>query len=75
MLNEKIYQFMQCSYWENKRPKDKIEKSIENSLCYVVYVKNKQIGFARVITDGTFMYWLCDVYIDKNTEGRGLGRN
>lgn len=65
---------MQRRYWGNKRPKDKIKKSIENSLCYGAYDGDKQIGFARVITDWTTMYWLCDVFIDEAYRGRGIGK-
>lgn len=75
LLNiDKIYEFLQRSYWANKRTKDKIKKTIENSLCYGVYYDNKQVGFARVITDWTTMYWLCDVFIDEKYRGQGIGK-
>jgi GNAT superfamily N-acetyltransferase len=69
-----IYDFMQRSYWANRRPKDKIKKSIENSLCYGVYFSGKQVGFARVVTDWATMYYLCDVFIDEEYRGQGIGK-
>jgi GNAT superfamily N-acetyltransferase len=33
----------------------------------------EQIGFARLITDYTRFGWLCDVIIDENWRGHGLG--
>ncbi|WP_249316617.1 GNAT family N-acetyltransferase [Bacillus sp. FJAT-50079] len=71
---DKIYDFMQQSYWANKRSKEKIKKSIEHSLCYGVYDGEKQIGFARIITDWTTMYWLCDVFIDEDYRSLGIGK-
>ncbi|MBS4207718.1 GNAT family N-acetyltransferase [Bacillus sp. FJAT-50079] len=65
---------MQQSYWANKRSKEKIKKSIEHSLCYGVYDGEKQIGFARIITDWTTMYWLCDVFIDEDYRSLGIGK-
>ncbi|KRG14668.1 GCN5 family acetyltransferase [Virgibacillus soli] len=69
-----IYSWLQHSYWASKRSKNKIKKSIENSVCYGVYDGGKQIGFARVITDWTVMYWLCDVIIDEKYRGQGIGK-
>ncbi|SES18042.1 Acetyltransferase (GNAT) domain-containing protein [Gracilibacillus ureilyticus] len=69
-----IYEFLQKSYWANKRPKEKIRKSIENSLCYGVYHGEKQVGFARVITDYATMYYLADVFIDEEYRGNGIGK-
>jgi len=75
LLNlETIKQFLARSYWANRRTNERIEKSIQNSLCYGVYQDGKQIGFARVVTDHATMYWLCDVYIDENYRGQGLGK-
>ena len=75
LLNiDTIYDFMERSYWANRRPKDKIKKSIENSLCYGVYDGGKQVGFARIVTDWATMYYLCDVFIDDEYRGQGIGK-
>ncbi|WP_100408066.1 GNAT family N-acetyltransferase [Bacillus solitudinis] len=74
LQEETIYQFLKRSYWANKRSKEKIKKSIENSLCYGVYDGERQIGFARVITDWATMFWLCDVFIDEDYRGKGIGK-
>ncbi|WP_235356967.1 GNAT family N-acetyltransferase [Bacillus alveayuensis] len=34
---------------------------------------NKQIGFARVITDRAIFAYLCDVFIDEDYRGKKLG--
>lgn len=71
---DRISEFLADSYWARDRSRKEIELSIENSICYGVYDKDKQVGFARVVTDGATMYWLCDVYIDREYRRRGLGK-
>jgi len=75
LLNhETIYKFLASSYWAKNRSVGRIDKSIETSLCYGVYHGKKQIGFARVITDWATTYWLCDVVIDDEYRGKGIGK-
>lgn len=70
-----IQGFLQRSYWGQHRAKASIiQTSIDNSLCYGVYDGEKQIGFARVITDFATTYYLCDVFIDEDYRGRGVGK-
>lgn len=62
------------SYWAKNIPMDIVKTSIEGSLCFGVYENNKQIGFARVITDYATFGYLADVFIDKDYRGRGLSK-
>ena len=62
------------SYWASSRPRDVIIKSLENSLCFSLFHKDKQIGFVRVITDCATFAYLCDVIIDENYRNNGLGK-
>ena len=62
------------SYWALNIPKSTVEKAIENSICFGVYKKNKQIGFARMITDKATFAYLADVFIIKEQQGKGLGK-
>lgn len=63
------------SYWAKDRGKEAIEKSIANSLCFGVFDENnKQVGFARVITDYAVFAWLLDVFIIQEHQGKGLGK-
>jgi GNAT superfamily N-acetyltransferase len=39
-----------------------------------MYDQEKQIGFARVVTDYATHAWLCDVFIHEDYRGRGLGK-
>jgi GNAT superfamily N-acetyltransferase len=66
--------FLVRSYWASQRSEESTERSIQNSICYGVYHERRQIGYARVITDLATMYYLCDVYIDEEYRGKGLGK-
>ncbi|MBP8034677.1 MAG: GNAT family N-acetyltransferase [Bacteroidia bacterium] len=62
------------SYWAKNIPMDIVKTSIEGSLCFGVYENNKQVGFARVITDYATFGYLADVFIDENYRGKGLSK-
>ncbi|WIV20245.1 GNAT family N-acetyltransferase [Paenibacillus polygoni] len=69
-----VLDFLADSYWANRRPPDRIIKSIENSHCFGVYNKENQIGFARVVTDRATIYYLCDVFVLEEYQGQGIGK-
>ena len=75
MKFEDIVRLLRMTYWADKRPIEKIEKSLRNSSCYGLYLddKDKLVGFARVITDYATTYYLSDVIIDKEYQHKGLG--
>lgn len=70
-----IHEFLSTrAYWSRNIPKEKVVTSIENSLCFGVYEDQKQIGFARVITDYSTIAYLGDVYIAEAYRGRALSK-
>lgn len=70
-----IHHFLSVeSYWAKNIPIDIVEKSIEGSLCFGLYLSGKQIGFARVITDGATFGYLADVFVDVAHRGKGLSK-
>jgi len=68
------YENITNSYWAMGIPKETFEKSLINSLCFGVYKKNKQIGFARVISDYSTFAYLGDVFIVNNERGHGYSK-
>ena len=62
------------SYWAKNIPREIVQKSIDGSLCFGIYYQDKQIGFARVITDYATFGYLADVFIDKHYRGKGLSK-
>ena len=62
------------SYWAGGIPIEVVRSSIEGSLCFGIYDGEKQIGFARVISDMATFGWLADVFVDEGYRGRGLSK-
>lgn len=62
------------SYWVPGIHRELVELSVANSLCFGVYEDGRQLGFARVITDGAGFAYLCDVFVVDAARGRGLGK-
>jgi len=69
-----VHDFLMTSYWSEGIPKQIVKKSIKNSFCFGIYKRQKQIGFARVITDFATFAYLADVFIDKNEQSKGYGK-
>jgi ribosomal protein S18 acetylase RimI-like enzyme len=75
LLNlEVIHGFIAQSYWAKAIPKPLVERMIQNSLCWGVYHRAAQVGFARVITDKATFAYLADVFILPEHRGRGLSK-
>jgi GNAT superfamily N-acetyltransferase len=69
-----IHSYLLRSYWAENVPYDVVSKAIENSLCFGVFYKQSQIGFARLITDSATFAYLADVYILEEHRGKGLSK-
>lgn len=68
-----ITKYLQNTYWANKRSAESVKISIDNSMCFGVYLGELQIGFARVVTDKAVFAYLMDVFILDEFSGRGYG--
>ena len=74
MATGEIVRLLRLTYWADKRPVERIERSTRHSACYGVRLADgKLVGFARVISDYATTYYLCDVIIDPAYQHRGLG--
>jgi len=62
------------SYWAQGRPRELMQRSFDNSICFGAYLEDRQVGFARVVTDRTTFAWLADVFILDEYRGRGYGK-
>jgi GNAT superfamily N-acetyltransferase len=69
-----IHNFLTESYWSKGCSMDNVLRRIENSMCFGVYNSDKQVGFARVITDKTTFAYIADVFILENYRGQGLSK-
>jgi GNAT superfamily N-acetyltransferase len=65
--------FLGTTYWAQGRTESVIRRSIEGSIAFGVYDGERQVGFARAVTDRATFAWVCDVFIQDSHQGRGLG--
>lgn len=65
------------AYWSLGRARDVVERSLAGSLVAGVYdgtvPQGRQVALARVVTDDATFAWICDVYVDPDYRGRGVG--
>ena len=69
-----IHSFLSRSYWAEGITKEIIMRSVEGALCFGVFENEKQIGFARMITDKATFAYLADVFIIEEYRGLGLSK-
>ncbi|MCW5599321.1 MAG: GNAT family N-acetyltransferase [Nitrosomonas sp.] len=62
------------SYWAEHIPRATVEKAMAHSLCFGLYHADKQIGFARAVSDHATFAYLADVFVLSDYRGRGLGK-
>ena len=69
-----VHAYLSQSYWAGGISLELVAKSIAGSIPFGLFELDRQIGFARVITDRVTFAYLCDVYVLEEFRGRGLGR-
>ncbi|RYZ95479.1 MAG: N-acetyltransferase [Moraxellaceae bacterium] len=69
-----ITAFLEGSYWARGIPSATVEKSLKGSLCFALLDGERQIGFARVISDYATVAYLGDVFVLPEYRGRGLSK-
>ncbi|HEX5078282.1 MAG TPA: GNAT family N-acetyltransferase [Geminicoccaceae bacterium] len=68
--------FIVDSYWGNGLPRATLEQSVRAALVYNLMDegRDRQVGFARVVTDHARIAWLSDVFVLEPYRRRGLGK-
>jgi GNAT superfamily N-acetyltransferase len=62
------------AYWALDRSRENVATSIRNSITLGCFSpEGIQVGLTRWITDGATFAWICDVFVDPEFRGRGLG--
>lgn len=69
-----IHAFLSQTYWSPGITLAVIEKAIENSLAFGIFLGQEQVGFGRVITDKATFAYLADVYVLEAHRGKGLSK-
>jgi GNAT superfamily N-acetyltransferase len=69
-----VHGFLTRSYWAEGIPRETVERSVRNALSFGLYDWERQVGFARVITDAATYAYLADVFVIESHRGRGLSK-
>lgn len=69
---QSIFEFLSEAYWSKGLAFERMERSLRNSMCVGLYHRDRQIGFARVVTDYARFAYLADVFVIDAYRGQGL---
>ena len=69
-----IHGFLTQSHWASGIPMAMVERAVAGSLPFGLYRDGRQVGFARVVTDGATFAYLADVFVLPEERRKGLGR-
>ncbi|MGH7369084.1 MAG: GNAT family N-acetyltransferase [Candidatus Rokuibacteriota bacterium] len=71
---ETVHGFLAGSYWAEGVPREVVERSMRHSICFGAFDGDRQVGFARVISDRATFAYVADVFVLPSHRGRGVGR-
>jgi GNAT superfamily N-acetyltransferase len=69
-----IHAYLSHSYWSPGIPLRLVQRAIDHSLCFGLFHRGEQVGFARVISDRASFAYLADVYVLEAHRGQGLSK-
>ena len=69
-----IHGFLSGSYWAKGIPREVVERSIRHSICFGAFEGDRQVGFARVVSDRATFAYVADVFVLDRHRGRGIGK-
>lgn len=69
-----LVELMRTAWWMADRTSDDVVQLLEHSDLVVALTQNERlVGFARVLTDYTYVALILDVIVDDSHRGAGLG--
>ena len=69
-----VHEFLTNAYWSPGVSAETVRRSVEHSIPFGVFERNRQVGFARVISDQATFAYLADVFVVPESRGQGLAR-
>jgi GNAT superfamily N-acetyltransferase len=71
-----VHAYLTRSYWALGIPREVVARSVSHSLNFSLWhgPTERQVGFARVVTDFATFGYLGDVYVLEQHRGRGLSK-
>ncbi|SEN81260.1 Acetyltransferase (GNAT) family protein [Sphingomonas gellani] len=74
LQRDRVHGWLASSYWSPGIAPALVDRAIAGSHPLGVYAGDRQVAFARMITDHATFAWLADVWVDEDWRGRGIGR-
>ena len=68
-----VHRFLTASYWSPGVPKQVVARGVAHSLPFSILLGERQVGFARAVTDRATFAYLADVFVVEDQRGQGLG--
>ena len=71
----RLQQLLNATYWAQHRTLEQVSASLAASIA--VFARNdagELIGSARAVTDSVTFAWICDVVVDPQWQGQGIGK-
>jgi GNAT superfamily N-acetyltransferase len=68
-----VHEFLSKAYWARGIPRETVARGIAHSLPFSLFLGDRQVGFARAVTDRATFAYLADVFVVDDQRGRGLG--
>lgn len=62
------------SYWARGIPRATVERAVANSLSFAGFLGDRQVAFARMVTDRATFAYLADVFVVTECRGSGYGK-
>lgn len=62
------------AYWSKDIPFSLVKQAFDHSFCIGILKGEKQIGYARLVTDYASFGYLADVYVIEEHRGKGLSK-
>jgi ribosomal protein S18 acetylase RimI-like enzyme len=69
-----IHGYLTRSYWARGISRALVARSMAHSLCFGAFAGDRQVGFARVVSDRATFAYVCDVFVLESHQGRGVGK-
>ena len=69
-----IHGYLTRSYWAKGIARETVARAMDRSLCFGAFEGDRQIGFARVISDLATFAYVSDVFVVESHQGRGVGK-
>ena len=70
-----VHEMLVDAYWCKGTSRERVAKAAAgSSLVIGAFFGQKQVAYARVVSDKTTFGWICDVIVHEDHRGKGLGR-